>query len=93
MNNYFIWVKIFIDENFSSPIISALALNNLEDTLVLAGTSTNAKESFYFFVDPKTGTIKFPSFIVKHQLDFHFLTSQSILIAGASRIYCAGISM
>ena len=73
--NTFIWVKAFEDENVSSPIISAIALNNLEDTLVLAGTSTNAKKSFYFFVDPKTGAYKYPSFTVLHIKDFHFLTS------------------
>ena len=41
-----------------------MALNYNEDTLVLAGTSTNAKKSFYFFVNPKTGVYKYPSFSV-----------------------------
>ena len=66
LNNYFIWVKMLEDENISSAIISALALNYNEDTLVLAGTSTNAKKSFYFFVDPMTGEFKYPSFTVEH---------------------------
>ena len=64
--NTFVWVKILVDENVSSPIISAIALNNLEDTLVLAGSSTNAKKTFYFFLDPKTATYKYPSFTVEH---------------------------
>ena len=66
MNNNFIWVKALVDENISSPIISAMALNYNEDTLVLAGTSTNAKKSFYFIVDPMTGDLKYPSFTVQH---------------------------
>jgi len=41
-----------------------MALNFNEDTLVLAGTSTNAKKTFYFFVDPRTGAIKYPSFTI-----------------------------
>ena len=75
MNNNFIWVKALVDENISSPVISAIALNYNEDTLVLAGTSKNAKYSIYFFVDPMTGDFKYPSFTVEHELDFHFLTS------------------
>ena len=43
-----------------------MALNYNEDTLVLAGTSKNAKKSFYFFVDPMTGAFKYPSFTVQH---------------------------
>ena len=66
LNNYFIWVKMLEDENISSPVISVLALNYIEDTLVLAGTSTNAKNSFYFFVNPMTGEFKYPSFTVEH---------------------------
>ena len=64
--NTFIWVKVFEDENVSSPIISAMALNYNEDTLVLAGTSSDAKKSFYFFVDPNNGAYKYTSFSVTH---------------------------
>ena len=43
-----------------------MALNYNEDTLVLAGTSTDAKKSFYFFVDPNNGAYKYSSFSVTH---------------------------
>ena len=89
----YIWLKVIDVQTNELSIISALALNFNEDTLVLAGTGLSARTSYYFFVEPMTGSQKYPMFKAYHEQDFHMLTSESILIAGSSRLYAVGISM
>ena len=58
----YVWLKAIRAGADELPIISALALNFNEDTLVLAGTGLSARNSYYFFVEPMTGVPKYPMF-------------------------------
>jgi hypothetical protein len=69
--------------------ITGLALNYAETVLAIAG-DTVATKMYLFFLDPLTGGRKFDSYKIDLKDELYIQSSQSMLLAGASRLYVTG---
>lgn len=83
------WAKAFVDEDNDAEAITGLALNNAETVLAIA-TDTNSEYMTIFFLDPLTGGRMYDSYKIKLKVDLYIQSSQSMLLAGSSRLYVTG---